>query len=691
MDDREFDRLDGQIHAKNDATHAVDELPMRNIPEHSDYTEASSAGETGAGRYAYEWKAATASEKKTSTAQSSTVKMAASTTVATPIIAALATVVSAVLIVTSAISSISVKVSLQAKTAFSLIFSLVIQNPENTPLLATLSAEDQEPQERFLETQGEEDEKAVELVFENLLPNTKYTLLIRNPENGKTLFEKYYYTLREEEDSVRYTVTEEEWLAALAAERFRNVTVRITSSEGSGQGENGKWEQTYVAVYDGDRVLTYSHDSVSLTERSGDNGDLWLLSYLAQIPFGEFTYDEAAKLYRYAQADDRGRDQPQGKDSFEESFRTVYTLSFQDGYLTAAEQTQENTYGEETWSYTQRYAFEGYGTSFITTETVNGICYVQSTANDTWIAYGQVPEQEPEQDPYPVTEEQWNAALASEAFENVTIRQIEASAGGQQEDSWYSESTTVCANGKTLRLESDWVSVWETPEGTADFEEFLWLIRELSERDYADFTFDEANHQYRYVEEIAEEGEETVTQYTVEFRDGKLTFAEYTYAYSGDWGENSSSTICIFEGYGTSFITTETVDGIGYVRSSANDTWIAYERQDWEQTDLVVATEIDGIAVTQISSYTINSQGISTVTLPATLTSIGSNFDNCDDLSAIYFAGTREQWNLVTVNSDGYVTVSPDLPVYFYSEARPDESPSDYWYYGSDGLPVRWR
>lgn len=799
MEDREFDRLqientNGQIHAKNDKAHSVKELPLCDIPEINDLSaETYRSGETGLIRES-SGKEGSAAEGAASSSHGSFRKpmfnLITSSTISAPIVATLAAIVSAVLVFTSVVGSLTVNVALRAKTAFSLIFSLSIENPEEVPLFAVLSADDQDEIEKPLHTED------TELVFENLRPDTKYTLRIlkyvqsdSGGESFETVFEKFYYTDPESErDPIVYTVTEEQWNAAIAPERFENVTVRMTSydEEAGQQGRENEEENGSTTVIANGYSLQFSEGWISLrpAEEGETSESLWVLHELAEMNFADFTFDEASNLYRFTRKE--GKDRPEEDNQpFEESSVVKYAVGFKNGVLTSVEERYESSYdgGKETYSSTVLFAFDGYGTSFITTETADGIGYVRSSANDTWIAYERqdreqtevtipakirgravtriapyvfyydaeglsvvtlpaslthigynfwncsglsavcfagTPEQwrtittdpygnsnvptdlpvyfngeKPEVNPHTVTEEEWNAALVPEAFENVTVYQISSSSGSDQPtQSNRNESITVFAGGKTLCIRDSWISVYESGgmEG-ADNDQSLWSVLESVRTNFADFTFDETTNVYRYesYEQEPDYGYELHSYYTVGFYNGSVISIDVISDFTFDQDQATYVDSYNFDQYGTSYFTTESVDGIGYVISSANETWIAYERQDWERSEFTVPAEINQIAVTDIAPDVFNTQGISTVTLPASLLLIGNNFWYCADLSAIYYAGTQAQWIGITTDFDsGESTVPSDLPVYFYSEDRPDESPTSYWHY-IDGMPARWR
>lgn len=81
--------------------------------------------------------------------------------------------------------------------------------------------------------------------------------------------------------------------------------------------------------------------------------------------------------------------------------------------------------------------------------------------------------------------------------------------------------------------------------------------------------------------------------------------------------------------------------------------------------------------------------------LPVTVTEINSNiFMNCPKMSVVYYEGTAEEWNSITINRDPYSDEIDKVTVCYYSESDPyaDGTAVDgntYWRY-AEGLPVVW-
>ncbi|MBR2479682.1 MAG: leucine-rich repeat domain-containing protein, partial [Clostridia bacterium] len=79
---------------------------------------------------------------------------------------------------------------------------------------------------------------------------------------------------------------------------------------------------------------------------------------------------------------------------------------------------------------------------------------------------------------------------------------------------------------------------------------------------------------------------------------------------------------------------------------------------------------------------------LTSVPIGNSVTSIGGYaFYDCDSLSRVYFAGTVEEWNSITMGN--YNTDLTDATRYYYSETEPTTS-GNYWHYGDDGVPTVW-
>ena len=72
-------------------------------------------------------------------------------------------------------------------------------------------------------------------------------------------------------------------------------------------------------------------------------------------------------------------------------------------------------------------------------------------------------------------------------------------------------------------------------------------------------------------------------------------------------------------------------------------------------------------------------------------------FENCSKISEVYYAGTEEQWSLVSIKTNGNVYLT-SATRYYYSETEPalnssgDDYDGNYWHYASDGkTPVVWK
>ena len=83
---------------------------------------------------------------------------------------------------------------------------------------------------------------------------------------------------------------------------------------------------------------------------------------------------------------------------------------------------------------------------------------------------------------------------------------------------------------------------------------------------------------------------------------------------------------------------------------------------------------------------------LESITIPSSVTIIGNYaFNGCGHLTSIYYGGTAEQWNEISIGSSNSLA---DATCYYYSETNPFEgagavTEGNYWHY-VDGVPTVW-
>ena len=97
--------------------------------------------------------------------------------------------------------------------------------------------------------------------------------------------------------------------------------------------------------------------------------------------------------------------------------------------------------------------------------------------------------------------------------------------------------------------------------------------------------------------------------------------------------------------------------------------------------------------VTSISEFAFSwCTYLESITIPSSVTSICNYaFDACPYLTSIYYEGTAEQWNEISIGSSNSLA---DATCYYYSETNPFEgagavTEGNYWHY-VDGVPTVW-
>ena len=94
-------------------------------------------------------------------------------------------------------------------------------------------------------------------------------------------------------------------------------------------------------------------------------------------------------------------------------------------------------------------------------------------------------------------------------------------------------------------------------------------------------------------------------------------------------------------------------------------------------------------SVTSIgSSAFFGCSSLASITIPDSVTSIGyCAFVDCSSLTSVFYKGTAEQWNTISISNGNSDLTSATR--YYYSETQPTDTTYKYWHY-VDGVPTAW-
>lgn len=94
-------------------------------------------------------------------------------------------------------------------------------------------------------------------------------------------------------------------------------------------------------------------------------------------------------------------------------------------------------------------------------------------------------------------------------------------------------------------------------------------------------------------------------------------------------------------------------------------------------------------SVKSIGSQTFcDCSSLTSITIPDSVKSIDHNaFWSCSSLTSVFYKGTAEQWNTISISNGNSDLTSATL--YYYSETQPTDTTYKYWHY-VDGVPTAW-
>lgn len=113
----------------------------------------------------------------------------------------------------------------------------------------------------------------------------------------------------------------------------------------------------------------------------------------------------------------------------------------------------------------------------------------------------------------------------------------------------------------------------------------------------------------------------------------------------------------------------------------------SYDKAD--NTIVVIPNAYEGLPVTSIGKNAfLGCTGLTSMVIGDGVTFIGeSAFSGCVDLTKVYYCGSAEEWNNITINSDN--TYLTGATRYYYSKNQPSDRVY-YWHFDENGYIVEW-
>lgn len=90
------------------------------------------------------------------------------------------------------------------------------------------------------------------------------------------------------------------------------------------------------------------------------------------------------------------------------------------------------------------------------------------------------------------------------------------------------------------------------------------------------------------------------------------------------------------------------------IESNGDGTCCLLSIGDCTDTDIVIPATYNGDVVTSIDSNAFSGEAITSITIPVSIIEIGRRaFNNCSELTDVYYEGSEAEWNEIDINSTG--------------------------------------
>ncbi|MDD3231822.1 MAG: leucine-rich repeat domain-containing protein [Clostridia bacterium] len=151
--------------------------------------------------------------------------------------------------------------------------------------------------------------------------------------------------------------------------------------------------------------------------------------------------------------------------------------------------------------------------------------------------------------------------------------------------------------------------------------------------------------------------------------------------------EREDTTIGLYAFHYTAWFNAQS-NGVIYVGKAL----YIYKGSMESNTTIIIRDDTHTITSIAFSRLIGSLTGLTNIIIPKSVTIIGSSaFDNCSNLTNIYYLGSTEDWQSITIDANNSNLISATKYYYIENEEDVPDDGGNYWHYDEDGItPIIW-